>query len=115
MAEYRLSDDQFSTLVQEVTKAVLVLVAEQPRYERSAEVKVLSSPEARSQRGRPKSVYTGQLHMKVLPEDELWFKSLAKALEIQNGKLLNLLRRNFEEREGGFKVELHAAELVTKV
>ncbi|UWQ32061.1 hypothetical protein K3555_15975 [Leisingera sp. M527] len=115
MAEYRLSGDQFSALVQEVTKAVLVLVAEQPRYERSAEVKVLSSPEARSQRGRPKSVCTGQLHMKVLQEDELWFKSLAKALEIQNGKLLNLLRRNFEEREGGLKVELHATELAPKV
>ncbi len=115
MAEFRLPDDQFSALVQQVTKAVLETIVEKQDDGSSKGAKASPLSAAMPQRGRPKSVYTGQLHMKVLPEDEVWFRSLAQALEIQNGKLLNLLRRHFEEREHRVTAGLQAAEITRKI
>ncbi|CUH98523.1 hypothetical protein [Leisingera aquaemixtae] len=47
--------------------------------------------------------------MKVLPGDEEWFKTLAIALEVQNGKLFNMLRRHFEDGSGGISTDFPAA------
>lgn len=46
--------------------------------------------------GRPRSIFTGQLHMRVLPEDEVWFKTLAERRQSSNGKLLHEIRKAFE-------------------
>ncbi len=46
--------------------------------------------------GRPRSVYTGQLHFKVLEEDQIWFKETARSYEVQQGRFFNHLRKLFE-------------------
>lgn len=46
--------------------------------------------------GRPRSIFTGQLHMRVLPEDEVWFKALAEKRLSSNGKILHEIRKAFE-------------------
>lgn len=46
--------------------------------------------------GRPKSKYTGQLHLSILEEDEVWFKKTARANNLQYGKFFTHLRRVFD-------------------
>ena len=53
------------------------------------------------------SAYTGQLHLKVLPEDQAWFRALADELEIQNGRLFQLLRSHFNEEKVREKFYTH--------
>ncbi|CUK01754.1 hypothetical protein RUE5091_02290 [Ruegeria denitrificans] len=51
-------------------------------------------PEAKN--GRSRSPYTGQLHFKVLEEDQIWFQQTARAYRVQQGQFFTHMRKLFE-------------------
>ncbi|WP_162946702.1 hypothetical protein [Ruegeria sp. EL01] len=46
--------------------------------------------------GRQRSPYTGQLHFKVLEEDQIWFQQTARSCRVQQGQFFSHLRKLFE-------------------
>lgn len=55
-----------------------------------------NAKKARKTVGRPRSEYKGQLHFKVLEDDQIWFKETARSYDVQQGKLFSYLRKLFE-------------------
>ncbi len=90
----QISDDHLTELVQEITREVLKNMS--PDFDASSRNK---SNKPREKRGRPKSQYQGQLHLKVLEEDEEWFKEMVRKYQTQNGKFFSLMRKYFELAE----------------
>ena len=52
-----------------------------------------------NKRGRTRSKYQAQLHLKVSQEDKDWFMDTAQAYDVQNGKLFSHLRALHEMHE----------------
>ncbi len=44
-------------------------------------------------RGRPRSIYTGQLHLRVLPEDAEWFQRTCEEMGLQQGAFMSRIRK----------------------
>ncbi|UWR03484.1 hypothetical protein K3740_01865 [Ruegeria conchae] len=93
----KLSEDQIAMLVQVITQNVLDAVSSPEEQTRKRMEKTAQTVVLNRDRGRKLSPYTGQLHLKVLPEDEEWFKELRKQINVQNGKLFHLFRRFIDD------------------
>ena len=93
----KLSDDQFAVLVQVVTEKVLDAVSSQDEQSSKSIEAAPPTVVRKRNRWRPVSPYTGQLHLKVLPEDEEWFKELRRQNNVQNGKLFHLFRKFIDD------------------
>jgi len=91
-----LSEEQLAALAAEVVKAIREQI-QAPQLPDAEDVE--ESPARQVRRGRPKSIYTGQIHIKVLPEDADWFIEISDQLGLQRGKFLNMLRKCFDARE----------------
>ncbi len=89
-----LTQEQFAALVQDVAKALVQTSILGKSEDGSAKSTVSSK------RGRPKSKYTSQLHLRTLPKDSEWFKVTADELGVQQGELFSMLRRHFSEQPG---------------
>jgi len=92
MKRVEISEEQFAALVAEVAKVVLEGLS---GSQSMADGKAEPSANKTAKRGRPKSIYTGQLHIRVLPEDEDWYKKTSDRLGVQHGSFLSLLRKSF--------------------
>ncbi len=90
MEDLGITEEQIAALIQCVTMKVLEEIFIQGKFEDSSAKSMVNS-----RRGRPKSSYTGQLHLRLLPEDAKWFKVTAVQLGVQHGDLFSMLRRRF--------------------
>ncbi len=100
MTDDRFSNYQVSELVREITLQVLT----EGRFAREDIENSSLNPDKEGDPkrpgGRPPSNYTCQLHLRILPDDKEWFRSMANKYGFQNGKLFNVLRQKFEQVEG---------------
>lgn len=91
MPDSQISEARIAALVEEITRKVLMTVNSD-----EASLTIKTQNERKEIHRRRKSQYTGQLHLKVLQEDEDWFRSMVREYDVQNGKFFSLMRRQFE-------------------
>lgn len=96
MSDRDLSNDHLATLVENITREVLSALGSD--RETGTKMDPIIKPQIKpSVTGRrPRSRYTGQLHLKVMSEDEEWFKLMVRKREVQNGKFFSLMRQKFD-------------------
>lgn len=92
MKKVKISEEQFAALVAEVAKVVLEDLGESQATDAA---RTKSTDKKTMKRGRPKSIYTGQLHLKVLPEDADWYRNTSDRLGVQRSSFLSMLRKSF--------------------
>jgi len=86
------SDEQVTALAAKVLLAVLAELDELHDTTTRVDGNLTTGQRPR---GRPRSPYTGQLQVRVLPEDADWFRQTSDELGIQRGRLMSLLRKSF--------------------
>lgn len=99
MPKKRLSiEEQLEIMIDRAEQRILEKVARAPSH-RAISLSP-SRPMAEPKRkGRPRSRYQTQLHIRVLEEDREWFMNTAQAYEVQSGKLFSHLRSLHQQYE----------------
>lgn len=103
MPKKRLSiEEQLEIMIDRAEQRILEKVSRAPNYKDSplSTSKTMAPP---SRKGRPRSRYQTQLHIRVLEEDREWFMNMVQAHEVPSGKFFSHLRslhqRYEDERE----------------
>ena len=82
------TEEQLSSLMAKVAKLVIEELEGSQDHDTSGEFDRPSRP-----RGRPRSIYTGQLHLRVLPEDAEWFQRTCEEMGLQQGAFMSRIRK----------------------
>ena len=81
------TEEQLSSLMAKVAKLVIEELEDSQDHDTSGPFDHPSRP-----RGRPRSIYTGQLHLRVLPEDA--------EMGLQQGAFMSRIRKAYYRQSG---------------
>ena len=91
-------EDQLEALAERVETKILQKLKNQ-QSSPGLFVKPLAASHRPAARGRPRSKYQTQLHIRVLEGDKAWFLQTAHAHDVQSGKFFSHLRALHEQYE----------------
>jgi len=89
------TEEQLSSLMAKVAKLVIEELEDSQDHDTSGQFDHPSRP-----RGRPRSIYTGQLHLRVLPEDAEWFQKTCEEMGLQQGAFMSRIRKAYYRQSG---------------
>jgi hypothetical protein len=89
------TEEQLSSLMAKVAKLVIEELEDSQDHDTSGPFDHPSRP-----RGRPRSIYTGQLHLRVLPEDAEWFQKTCEEMGLQQGAFMSRIRKAYYRQSG---------------
>tara|TARA_R100000654_G_scaffold42515_1_gene68760 strand:+ start:539 stop:838 length:300 start_codon:yes stop_codon:yes gene_type:complete len=90
MARLVCTEEQLSSLMAKVAKLVMQELEGTQNHDTSGPANHPSR-----QRGRPRSVYTRHLHLRVLPEDAEWFQRTCEEMGLQQGAFMSRIREAY--------------------
>jgi hypothetical protein len=90
MARLVCTEEQLSSLMAKVAKLVMQELEGTQNHDTSGPSNHPSRP-----RGRPRSIYTRQLHLRVLPEDAEWFQRTCEEMGLQQGAFMSRIREAY--------------------
>lgn len=90
MARFVCTEEQLSSLMAKVAKLVMQELEDTQNHDTSGPYNHQSRP-----RGRPRSIYTRQLHLRVLPEDAEWFQRTCEEMGLQQGAFMSRIRKAY--------------------
>ena len=93
MARFVCTEEQLSSLMAKVAKQVMQELEDTQTHNTSAPSNHPSRP-----RGRPRSIYTRQLHLRVLPEDAEWFQRTCEEMGLQQGAFMSRIREAYYQQ-----------------
>lgn len=93
MSRLVCTEEQLSSLMAKVAKLVIEELEGSQDHDAPGEFDRPSRP-----RGRPRSIYTRQLHLRVLPEDAEWFQRTCEEKGLQQGAFMSRIREAYCQR-----------------
>ena len=90
MSRLVCTEEQLSSLMAKVAKLVMQELEGTQNHDTSGPSIDPSRP-----RGRPRSIYTRQLHLRVLPEDAEWFQRTCEEMGRQQGAFMSRIREAY--------------------
>lgn len=93
MSRLVCTEEQLSSLMAKVAKLVIEELEGTQNHDTSG-----PSNHPSRQRGRPRSVYTRHLHLRVLPEDAEWFQRTCEEMGLQQGAFMSRIREAYYQQ-----------------
>ena len=93
MSRLVCTEEQLSSLMAKVAKLVIEELEGSQDHDAPGEFDRPSRP-----RGRPRSIYTRQLHLRVLPEDAEWFQKTCEEMGLQQGAFMSRIREAYRQQ-----------------